>query len=184
MQILLVQKLPQENPDLKPTLPTIAHAGEDLGYDIYALQDTFLPQFVPVAVPTGIAACFSEPGLFRTPNTAKNLVRYGLEIRDRSSMAIKGIQSSGQILDSSYTGEIKVILTLVGPGFVPDPSAPAPKKPKKGQAPEPPVLGYLIKAGDKIAQILPRKVETSAIQEVSVLPQGARGARAFGSTGR
>jgi hypothetical protein len=44
-------------------------------------------------------------------------------------------------------------------------------------------LGYQIKKGDKIAQMLPRLVLTGDIEVVDTLPDGARGARGFGSSG-
>jgi dUTPase len=44
-------------------------------------------------------------------------------------------------------------------------------------------LGYQIKKGDKIAQMLPRLVLTGDVEVVDALPDGIRGARGFGSSG-
>src|SRR5262249_48641092 len=68
--------------DQRAITPTVANAGEDLGFDIYALEDTLLPSNVPVKVRTGIAVHFEKPGLPQE--------KFGLLVRDRSSMASKG----------------------------------------------------------------------------------------------
>jgi dUTP pyrophosphatase len=62
-------------------LPVVAHPGEDLGYDLFALEDTVLRPRATVRVRTGIAV------EARHPETDAPL---GLLVRDRSSMAATG----------------------------------------------------------------------------------------------
>ena len=58
-------------------LPTVAHPGDDLGYDLYAIEDVTLDPGKPIKVRTGIAV-EGPPG-------------YGFILGDRSSMAAKGV---------------------------------------------------------------------------------------------
>lgn len=77
-------------------LPVCSNPGQDLGYDIFAIEKKVLfPGFV-AKIKTGIAV--ELPG-------------YGFKIWDRSSMAAKGIVVSGGAIDASYRGEIIVMLT-------------------------------------------------------------------------
>lgn len=134
--------------DPRAKLPTVAHVGEDLGYDVYALEDTWLYQH-PVRVRTGIAcACYTPSGMFA-----------GLLVKDRSSMAGKGLYTHAGVVDSGYRGEILVNMTC-------DKSTP-----------------YFIQAGDKIAQMVPVLVLTDQVEEVQALPPGSRGEKGFGSSG-
>jgi dUTP pyrophosphatase len=90
MANLLVKKL---DPDA--IVPTCAHPGKDLGYDLYALEDTQLPANQVTRVSTGVACVM--PG-------------YGFRIADRSSMALRSIRTSGGVIDH-YTGEMFANLT-------------------------------------------------------------------------
>lgn len=138
------------------TPPAAQHPGEDLAYDIYALERTVLLPFEPVKVRTGVAAVF-------TPEIGHPYQNYGLLIRDRSSMAAKGIATLGGVVDSGYRGEILVVMVLLA---------------NAGAA-------YTISAGDKIAQMLPVPVLTAGgVEVVAELPPATRGARGFGSSGR
>lgn len=91
-------------------LPTVAHPGEDMAYDIYALNDFVLRPGIPSAIRTGIAVQAFTPSLM-IPRPL------GLLIRDRSSMAAKAVIVSAGVVDHGYTGEIKVVLTYTGPGI-------------------------------------------------------------------
>jgi dUTP pyrophosphatase len=137
--------------DPRATTPTVANPGEDLGFDVYALEDTLLVPNAPLKVRTGIAAHFEKP---EAPEE-----KFGLLVRDRSSMAAKGIVSSAGVIDSGYRGELQVLLTANAK--------------------------FEIKAGDKIAQLIPLPVLTRAgVSEVSELSATSRGQGGFGSTGR
>src|SRR5262249_3194880 len=146
--MLKVQKL-----DENARIPTVANAGEDLGYDVYALEDTVLPAHTPIKVRTGIAIHYEKP---ESPQE-----KFGLLVRDRSSMAAKGIIASAGVIDSGYRGELLVLLTCY--------SSPTP---------------FAIKAGDKTAQLIPLPVRTApGVVETETLAASTRGVGGFGSTG-
>jgi len=96
---LLVKKL-----DPRALLPTVAHPGEDLGYDIYALEAAVLSAGKVTKVRTGIAV---------------ELHKAGFLMRERSSMAIHGITLSGGVIDVGYRGELFVNLLLHNPDVSP-----------------------------------------------------------------
>jgi dUTP pyrophosphatase len=82
------------HPDAK--MPTVGHIGEDLGYDIRALEDHSIAPLSQVAIRTGIAIEFDPPA--------------GARIADKSSMAkIYSLVVGGQI-DAGYRGEIIVTI--------------------------------------------------------------------------
>jgi dUTP pyrophosphatase len=131
--------------------PVVAHPGEDLGYDLFALEDTVLRSRATVRVRTGIAV------EARNPETGAPL---GLLVRDRSSMAARGIATTGGVIDAGYRGEILVLMTNLGEAVVE------------------------LKAGEKIAQMVPVPVLTGEVVAVESLEDSARAARGFGSSGR
>jgi dUTP pyrophosphatase len=139
--------------DQRATIPTVANAGEDLGFDVYALEDTLLPPNTPIRVRTGIAVHYEKS---ESPQE-----KFGLLVRDRSSMASKGIIASGGVIDAGYRGELLVLLTCYVSGN-----------------------SFAIKAGDKIAQLIPLPVLTGAgVMETDSLSTSSRGQGGFGSTG-
>lgn len=83
-------------------LPQVAHPGEDLGYDIFALEPMTIDPGGSVRVRTGIAV------EARDPLTGAPL---GLLVRDRSSMAARSIAVTGGVIDAGYRGEILILLT-------------------------------------------------------------------------
>lgn len=184
-----MRKLHVELLDPKASVPTVAYRGEDLGYDIYALEDTFLLHGIPAKIRTGIAAVYVERRWYQTlsqllvgPGLANlwPVPRYGLEIEDRSGNAAKfGLHCLAGKVDSGYRGEIMVVMMLLGRGVEPRPApAIAPGKQDKE------VWGYQVHRGDKIAQLLPREILTAGVKVERKLPQTARGAKGFGSSGR
>src|SRR2546430_8811110 len=82
----------------KAKLPTVGHAGEDLGYDIYALQGLYLRRGIITRIPTGIAL---------------ELHGFGFLMRERSSLALQGIILSGGVIDAGYRVELFVNLTFI-----------------------------------------------------------------------
>jgi dUTP pyrophosphatase len=132
-------------------VPAVAHPGEDLGYDLLALEDTILSSRATVRVRTGIAVEAREP------TTGAPL---GLLVRDRSSMAARGIATTGGVIDAGYRGEILVLMTNLGETEVE------------------------LKAGEKIAQMIPVPVLTGQVLEVETLEDSARAEKGFGSSGR
>src|SRR5579875_596433 len=80
-------------------VPTVAHAGSDLGFDLYSIEDVVLEPGIPVKVRTGIAV-EGPPGC-------------GFVLGDRSSMASKGVTYAGGRIDAGYRGELLVCLVNV-----------------------------------------------------------------------
>src|ERR1017187_7697444 len=138
---------------LDPTAraPVVAHPGEDLGYDLFALTGASLGPRETVKVRTGIAV------EARHPATGAPL---GLLVRDRSSMAARGIATTAGGIDAGYRGEILVLMTNLTDAAVE------------------------LKAGEKIAQMIPVPVLTGSVVEVESLEDSARAEKGFGSSGR
>jgi dUTP pyrophosphatase len=131
--------------------PVVAHPGEDLGYDLFALEGVSLSPRATVKVRTGIAVEARDP---------KSGAPLGLLVRDRSSMAAKGLATTGGVIDAGYRGEILVLMTNLG---------------------DHPIE---LKAGEKIAQMIPVPVLTGAVVAVEDLEDSARAGKGFGSSGR
>lgn len=131
-------------------LPEVAHPGEDLGYDLFALETVRLNPRATVRLRTGIAV------EARHPQTGAPL---GLLVRDRSSMAARGLATTGGVIDAGYRGEILVVMTNLGDAAVE------------------------LKSGDKVAQMVPVPVLTGSVVEVESLEASARAEKGFGSSG-
>ena len=127
-------------------LPEKAHQG-DLGYDVFADEDIWIPWGEHKLVSTGISVF-------------TNSYKYGFVIKDRSSMAMLGLFTHAGVIDSGYTGEIKVLFNNNSNTSI------------------------KIEKGDKIAQLVPTKVINFEIEEVDELFKTQRGEKGFGSTGR
>tara|TARA_R100000541_G_scaffold18894_2_gene28784 strand:- start:2250 stop:2675 length:426 start_codon:yes stop_codon:yes gene_type:complete len=85
---------------------------------------------------------------------------YYAEIRPRSGLAVKhGIDTLAGVIDSDYRGEVKVVLINHGDST------------------------FIIKAGDRVAQLVFRRHETPNIMLVDELRDSVRGSGGFGSTG-
>jgi dUTP pyrophosphatase len=131
--------------------PVVAHPGEDLGYDLFALEGIVLAPRSTVKVRTGISV------EARHPKTGEPL---GLLVRDRSSMAARGVATTAGVIDAGYRGEILVLMTNLGETAVE------------------------LKSGDKIAQMIPIPVLTGDVETVESLEDSARAEKGFGSSGR
>ena len=131
--------------------PVVAHPGEDLGYDLFAFEGAVLVSRATVRVRTGIAV------EARHPATGAPL---GLLVRDRSSMAARGIATTGGVIDAGYRGEILVLMTNLGENTIE------------------------LKAGEKIAQMIPVPVLTGEVEQVENLEDSARAGKGFGSSGQ
>ena len=86
-------------------LPVVAHPGEDLGYDVFSVETILLEPHKTVRVRTGISV------EARHPETGAPL---GLLVRDRSSMASKGIATTAGVIDAGYRGEVQIVMTNLG----------------------------------------------------------------------
>jgi dUTP pyrophosphatase len=88
---------------------------------------------------------------------------YEVQVRPRSGLALKhGITclNTPGTIDSDYRGELKIILINLGS--------------------EP----FAINRGDRIAQLVPAPVQRASFTLLDILPETARNAGGFGSTGR
>ena len=86
-------------------MPVVAHPGEDLGYDLFALEAIKLAPRATAKLRTGIAVEARDP---------RSGAPLGLLVRDRSSMAARGIATTGGVIDAGYRGEILVVMTNLG----------------------------------------------------------------------
>ncbi len=93
----------------------------------------------------------------RHPETG---IPLGLLVRDRSSMASNGIATTAGVIDAGYRGEVQIVMTNLGDTAIE------------------------LKAGEKIAQMIPVPVLTGPVEEVETLEDSARLAKGFGSSGR
>lgn len=88
---------------------------------------------------------------------------FEMQLRPRSGLALKHgvtVLNAPGTVDSDYRGEVGVILLNTGD------------------------TPFAIARGDRIAQAVFAPVTRAAFEEVVVLPESARGAGGFGSTGR
>src|SRR5271165_3564748 len=93
--MLKVKKL---SPDA--TLPTVAHPGEDIGYDLYSAEEITLSAHGAAGVHTGIAIEFSPPA--------------GGIVKTRSGIAKKRLMCNAGVIDAGYRGEIIVLIENLG----------------------------------------------------------------------
>lgn len=126
-----------------------AYSSEDAaGLDLYACLQapldlapgtvTVIPSGIAVAIPSGYV---------------------GL-VRDRSSMALKGIHTVAGVIDADYRGEIMVAVHCASP------------------------TSFTIQPRDRVAQMLILPCPQVEVAEATDLPATGRGAGGFGSTGR
>ena len=88
---------------------------------------------------------------------------YEIQIRPRSGLAAKkgiSVLNTPGTVDSDYRGEIKIILINLS---------------KKS---------FVVKSGDRIAQMILCPVSKGRLREVKILPRTVRGKGGFGSTGK
>jgi dUTP pyrophosphatase len=117
------------------------------GFDLYcAIQEpaTLAPGQTAL-VPTGVAMEIPAG-------------HFGL-IKDRSSMALRGLRTSAGVIDSDYRGEVKVVLTNASADV------------------------HVIEPGTRIAQMVVLSHAAPEVVEVEALDDTERGAGGFGSTG-
>lgn len=126
-------------------IPKYDHS-DDAGFGIYSIEEKVLKPMEYYAVATGISS--------EIPNG------YFVSIRDRSSMAIKGLHVMGGVIDAGYRGEWKIIMINLSDS------------------------DYKIQMGDKIAQGILQNAKQPKVELVDDLSDSSRGEKGFGSTGR
>lgn len=124
----------------------------DAGFDLYATEDCVIQPGEQRLIKTGISVSFSPD--------------YYLRIAPRSGLAYKnGIDVMAGVIDSSYRGEIGVILR------------------NHSVATEEDTGAFIINRGDRIAQMIPERISQEHFIFVSELDDSERGEGGFGSTG-
>jgi len=124
----------------------------DAGIDLYATEDCIIQPGEQALVKTGISVSFSPD--------------YYLRIAPRSGLAYKnGIDVMAGVIDSSYRGEIGVVLR------------------NHSVATEEDTGAFIINRGDRIAQMIPERISQEHFIFVSELDDSERGEGGFGSTG-
>jgi dUTP pyrophosphatase len=132
-------------------LPRYAHTGPygDLAADLFAAEAaTLAPVGEPgstMAVRTGLA--------LELPSS------HGALVEDRSGLALRGVTTLAGVIDPGYRGELKVIITNLGP----EPQTIAP--------------------GHRIAQLRVVERIQASFEETDMLAETTRGQGGFGSTG-
>jgi dUTP pyrophosphatase len=89
--MLKVKKL---SPDA--VLPTVAHPGEDVGYDLYSAEEIMIDAHGAAGVHTGIAIEFVPAA--------------GGIVKTRSGLAKKRLMCNAGVIDAGYRGEIIVLM--------------------------------------------------------------------------
>ncbi|MHA1971805.1 MAG: dUTP diphosphatase [Candidatus Hodarchaeales archaeon] len=125
-------------------LPT-KHNRNDAGFDLYSIENTVLQPNQTKIIHTGISMEI-EQGF------------YG-QIKSRSSLASKGIFTTGGVIDSGYRGEIIVILNNFSSSE------------------------HIIENGDRIAQIVLQRVYQCSMTETEELDSKNDRGGGFGSSG-
>jgi dUTP pyrophosphatase len=132
-------------------LPRYAHTGPygDLAADLFAAEAATL-------APVG------EPGSTLSVRTGLALElpsSHGALVEDRSGLALRGVTTLAGVIDPGYRGELKVIITNLGP----EPQTIAP--------------------GHRIAQLRVVERIQASFEETDMLAETTRGQGGFGSTG-
>ena len=132
---------------LDPNVPLPRRQTEGSGgYDVHSRTGYIIPCGERECIDTGIAVKIPDGhvGILKT----------------RSSMALKCVDVQGGVIDSDYTGEIKVILSNAST-----------------------TDAYHVKAHQRIAQLLVIPVFTGPVSRLDSLDATKRGSGGFGSTG-
>ena len=152
-------------------IPEKAHIS-DAGFDLYSVEDISVAPGQTVLVDTGIAIQPENPDPFKTVVSI---------IKERSGLASRGIRVGAGVIDSGYSGPLKVCITNlnVGPLFdcmiTSDRVTTLKDCISEGT--------HHIKKGDKIAQILPHELLNVEWEEVDELESTDRNQKGFGSSG-
>lgn len=147
-------KFKKVHPNAK--LPSQGKPG-DAAFDLYCVENISIPVSSTIAISTGLVLA-DMPDNFNSSSIF-------LQIVGRSGLALKGIFPIGGIIDSTYRGEIKVIVYNGNSRMDP----------------------FKFNAGDRIAQLLIQQIvnHPNDIQMVESheITETIRGSGGFGSTG-
>lgn len=140
-------------------IPTRNHKF-DAGLDLYSIEDVFLELGSTNKIKTGISMDVPEG--------------YYAKIEDRSGCAARGLRTGAGVVDHGFHGELVVVMhnltnrdEIVHTG---------PFERSK--------IGYWVKAGDRIAQIIIQRIELPEVEQVEWFNLSDRDEKSFGSSGR
>lgn len=146
----------------------------DSGYDIHADEDIILTIGRVTKIKTGICIDFPDG--------------YDGIMKDRSSLASKGVTTHGGVIDNAYTGEILILLKFQPSQQMLDDFENLSLDDFLKLYPEilfeDGNLFYKINSGDRIAQMKITKSIHFDVVEVEEIPNKERGDNGFGSTGK
>lgn len=147
-------------------VPIRAPRDGDAGYDIYSNESFVLYPGERRLVDCGFAVAIPEGHV-------------GL-IKDRSSIASKGVVTSAGVIDSAYRGVVKVLVTNTNRRSIW-------QQIKSFFSMEDEENAFRVARGQKLTQMLVIKIYTEALEEVNTvddLGETERGEGGFGSTGK
>ncbi len=124
--------------------PSYAHEG-DAGADLYSAEDKKIEAGEISKVRIGLSIAIPDGFV-------------GI-VMDKSGIALKGIHSIAGVVDSSFRGELEIVLANLGKS------------------------AFEIKKGQKVCQMVIMPVATAKITEAEKLSETKRGKKGFGSTG-
>ena len=125
-------------------MPEKSHE-DDAGFDIRAMERGYVPAHGQLTVRTGVHVAIPKG--------------FAGELISKSGLNSKsGITTTG-LIDSGYTGEIKVVMRNTSK------------------------VDYRVEVGDKISQLVIYPIWTGVIERVESLEETERGSNGFGSTG-
>jgi dUTP pyrophosphatase len=136
-------------------VPVRQHDG-DSGLDLYAAEQCTIVSGKRRLVATGVAV---HPKSW-TPFGSIDAREHECQVRPRSGLTAKGIDVGWGTVDRTYTGEV-MICVINNSG-----------------------TDYVVREGDRIAQLVVAQVPEVSVVEVTELKETARGERGHGSTGR
>lgn len=143
--------------------PRMAHFDEDAGWDLFALEDTYIPLDHIVDLRSGIAVAIPTGYYGRICSRSSTFRKRGLVV-------VEGV------IDSGFRGEL--FSTVWNPGLY---------APGRAGTPEGRLYGkrdVQIMAGESIAQLIITPVPPTTMREVTTLPISQRGILGFGSSDR
>lgn len=112
-------------------------------------------------IDTGSLEVGQHPVLVPTGLAIEVPAGFDAQFRPRSGLARQGVLSTFGTLDADYRGECLVTMYTVAPD-----------------------IRYVVKDGDRIAQLVITRLADVTIEEAEALSASGRGARGHGSTGR
>ncbi len=126
-------------------VPTKAHAS-DAGWDLYSIENVTIPPNETCKIRTGISISVPDG--------------YYSQLHDRSSMGSKSIKTMGGVIDSTFTGEILVMLHNLSK------------------------FPFTVEEGNKVCQLVILPVPKVKMVVVDKLRESERNEKGFGSSGK